>query len=86
MAESKTSPPARVADGLDDGAFLGGNCSPSNAPKAQVSQEKNSPSPAVAAAIERNQMRLLAIKRGSIGNFLCMIDASLELAAEAIEN
>jgi hypothetical protein len=43
-------------------------------------------SPAVAAAIERNHKRLLAIKRGSLWSLANMACASLDALMEAIEN
>jgi hypothetical protein len=43
-------------------------------------------SAAVAAAIERNHKRLLAIKRGSIESLAGMAGASLDRTMEALEN
>jgi hypothetical protein len=41
MIQTKRNPPAEGADGLENDAFPGGNCSPSNAPKPESAQAKS---------------------------------------------
>jgi hypothetical protein len=55
-------------------------------PNPDLSQGKNRPSAAVAAAIQRQKLRLLAIKRSSLSSLASMAGASLDSLMEALEN
>jgi hypothetical protein len=79
-------PPAFATLTAKDNVGSGKNDTNHNSEIDPSSQAKIEHSPAVAAAIERNHKRLLAIKRGSIVSFLNALDASLELTSEATGN
>lgn len=86
MTLSSENPPAGGADGLEDDAFPGGNCSQTYGPNLVIPQAENYCSPAVTASIKRNHERLLEIKRGSLASLSNMAGAHLDATMESIEN
>jgi hypothetical protein len=84
MHYSNERPPS-AKGGLSETSYFAGDGT-ENTKTPIRGQEKNRPSAAVAAAIERNHKRLLAIKRGSIWSLANMAGASHDALMEALEN